>query len=154
MAADNAQGFVTHFSHRCSKFIFTDRLYIRRAILGFRPGWFRLSDPNRFSSRPNRRARPSCKPRSTQNHDAHSWVCQPARMMPTFANAGWIFLRAAARSNGFFPLWRCDGKTKSPGLLYSSWDFLSSNASFNAGWMGKTLADASVFVDLRCPPMR
>src|ERR1700719_405244 len=37
-------------------------------------------------------------------------------MIPTFAKAGWIFfLRTAARSSGFFPLWRRDAKTKFPG---------------------------------------
>jgi len=33
-------------------------------------------------------------------------------------------------------------------------DFHSSNASFCARCIGNTLADASVFVGLRCPPLR
>src|SRR6266576_2693114 len=75
--------------------------------------------------------------------------------MPTLTKAGWIFfLRTAARSSGFFPLQRRDGKTKSPGPLCSVCDFHSSNASFSARCIGNTLADASVFVAFRCPPLR
>jgi hypothetical protein len=34
-------------------------------------------------------------------------VCQPAPVMPTLVKAGWIFRwRTAARSSGYFPLWR------------------------------------------------
>jgi hypothetical protein len=38
--------------------------------------------------------------------------------------------------------------------LYSLCDFHSSNASFKARCIGNTLADASVFVAFRCPPLR